>query len=100
LITRSDKIFFLLRTESLERPDCCPIDLDNLASTLTQAILNREYFETRHNTVCDDGLVGLISVTTVVMKHNPPFKSNKTGLEFLKKVSFYRNRNIFKEDVV
>jgi len=72
--------------ESIEEPDHCAIDLDSLARTLSQAILNREYLEARHNTTTDDGLVGLLSCTTVVMRHNPPFKTSREGQQFLKQV--------------
>lgn len=67
------------------KPDA-HVDLNQLAITLNEAILGREFLETRHNTICDDGLVGLLSVMTVVMKHNPPFKTSKMGQQFLKEV--------------
>ena len=70
------------------------IDLDGLAHTLCKHIINREYLETRHNTLTDDGLVGLLSTITVVLKHNPPFKSCKDGQEFLKQVC--REQNLHK----
>ena len=73
-------------SESIEDPDNCVIDLDGLAQTLCKHIINREYLETRHNTLTDDGLVGLLSTITVVLKHNPPFKSSKDGQQFLSQV--------------
>ncbi|CAG7822666.1 unnamed protein product [Allacma fusca] len=72
--------------DSVDDPDNCAIDLDGLAQTLSKHILNREYLETRHNTVTDDGLVGLLNTITVVLKHNPPFKASKDGQHFLKQM--------------
>jgi ubiquitin carboxyl-terminal hydrolase 34 len=45
--------------ESIEHPESCVIDIDTLAVNLRHAIVSREYLETRHNTVCDDSLVGM-----------------------------------------
>lgn len=44
--------------ESIQKPEASAVDLDTLAVNLRQAIVTRDYLETRHNTVCDDGLVG------------------------------------------
>lgn len=62
--------------------------MDGLARTLSKAIISRDYYETRHNTVTDDALVGLLTTSSVVMKHNPPFKTSKEGQDFLKQVSW------------
>jgi len=67
------------------------IDLDGLAHTLSKAVLTRDFLEARHNTISDDGLVGLLTTSTVVMKHNPPFKTSKSGQEFLTQVSYTRD---------
>ncbi|XP_049955909.1 ubiquitin carboxyl-terminal hydrolase 34 [Schistocerca serialis cubense] len=69
--------------ESIEDPQSCVIDIDGLAKRLSQSILTREYLETRHNTVEDDGLIGLLNLMSNVLKHNPPFKNSKEGKDFL-----------------
>lgn len=73
-------------TESIEDPHTCVVDVDGLAKKLAESILAREYLETRHNTVEDDGLIGLLNLMSNVMKHNPPFKTSKEGQEFLSQV--------------
>jgi hypothetical protein len=65
------------------------VDVDSLAKKLAESILAREYLETRHNTVEDDGLIGLLNLMSNVMKHNPPFKTSKEGQEFLSQVCWY-----------
>ncbi|CAL1294964.1 unnamed protein product [Larinioides sclopetarius] len=55
------------------------LDLEGLARYLAESITNRDYRETRHNTIEDDGLRGLINLMTVVMKHNPSFKCSAEG---------------------
>ncbi|GIX80708.1 ubiquitin carboxyl-terminal hydrolase 34 [Caerostris darwini] len=55
------------------------LDLEGLARYLAESITNRDYRETRHNTIEDDGLRGLINLMTVVMKHNPSFKCSAAG---------------------
>ena len=72
--------------ESIEDPQNCVIDIDGLAKKLAGSILAREYLETRHNTIEDDGLIGLLNLMSNVMKHNPPFKTSKEGQEFLSQV--------------
>lgn len=72
--------------ESIENPHSCVVHVDGLAKKLAESILAREYLETRHNTVEDDGLIGLLNLMSNVMKHNPPFKTSKEGQEFLTQV--------------
>ncbi|XP_063231242.1 ubiquitin carboxyl-terminal hydrolase 34 isoform X2 [Bacillus rossius redtenbacheri] len=72
--------------ESIEDPQGCVIDVDGLAKKLAKSILSREYLETRHNTVEDDGLIGLLNLMSNVLKHDPPFKTSKEGQEFLTEV--------------
>lgn len=60
--------------------------MDGLARQLLQAILRRDFLETRHNTIEDDGLVGLLNLATVTFKHRPPLASSKEGQEFLSEV--------------
>lgn len=62
------------------------LDLESLARYLAEAIISRDFRETRHNTIEDDGLRGLLTLATVVIKHNPPFKFSKEGQEFLLQV--------------
>lgn len=81
-------IIILTIPESIEDPQGCILDIDGLAKRVSQAILSREYLETRHNTVEDDGLIGLLNLMTNIVKHNPPFKTSKEGEEFLVQVLF------------
>ncbi|KAK0163763.1 hypothetical protein PV328_002459 [Microctonus aethiopoides] len=59
------------------------IDLENLASRVIDSVLNREHLETRHNTVEDDALVGLLNLTCNIMSHNPTCKQSKIGQNLL-----------------
>jgi len=79
--------FVIIVTESIEDPQVCVIDIDSLARTLANSIVSREYLESRHNTVEDNGLIGLLNLMTIVIKHFPPFKTSKDGQEFLLQVS-------------
>ncbi|CAH1793285.1 unnamed protein product [Owenia fusiformis] len=56
------------------------VDLDWLASHTMGLILDREYKETKQ--LEDDGLIGLLNVTSAVMKHNPPVKFQERGQSF------------------
>ncbi|KAG7202552.1 hypothetical protein KM043_009748 [Ampulex compressa] len=62
------------------------VDLEALALRVIDSVLNREHLETRHNTVEDDGLVGLLNLTCNIMTHNPPCKQGKIGQDLLQKV--------------
>ncbi|XP_057336925.1 ubiquitin carboxyl-terminal hydrolase puf [Microplitis mediator] len=62
------------------------IDLEALASSVIDSVLNREHLETRHNTVEDDALVGLLNLTCNIMSHNPPCKQSKIGQNLLHRV--------------
>ncbi|XP_015123639.1 ubiquitin carboxyl-terminal hydrolase 34 [Diachasma alloeum] len=62
------------------------IDLEALASRVIDSVLLREHLETRHNTVEDDALVGLLNLTCNIMTHNPPCKQSKTGKNLLNRV--------------
>lgn len=55
------------------------LDLNELAVHTAELIVNRGYLERRHNSAEDDGLLGLLTLATVICKHNPPFKSSPTG---------------------
>ncbi|KAG8236171.1 hypothetical protein J437_LFUL013437, partial [Ladona fulva] len=63
--------------------------MEGLAKKLVQSITSRDYLETRHNTVEDDGLIGLINLMSNVLKHNPPFKNSKACEDFLCQVFDY-----------
>ena len=54
------------------------MDLNALASLLSESICNRDYIERRDSSE-DDGLIGLIKLLTAVIKHNPPFKGSPDG---------------------
>ncbi|XP_052133303.1 ubiquitin carboxyl-terminal hydrolase puf isoform X2 [Frankliniella occidentalis] len=72
--------------ESIEDPNNCILGIDKLARQLVLAVLRRDFLETRHNTIEDDGLVGLLNLATVTFKHRPPLSSSKEGQEFLSEV--------------
>ncbi|CAG2161635.1 unnamed protein product [Oppiella nova] len=62
------------------------VDLEVLCTYIAEAIVVREIRETRHNTVEDEGLRGLIALLTVTLKHNPSFKYSKEGRKFVTEV--------------
>lgn len=74
--------------EAPEEPEQQPatIDLEALASRVIDSVLVREHLETRHNTVEDDALVGLLNLTCNIMTHNPPCKQAKTGKNLLNRI--------------
>ncbi|KAL0270091.1 UNVERIFIED_CONTAM: hypothetical protein PYX00_007611 [Menopon gallinae] len=72
-----------LAKESIEDPQGCLLDIDALARSLANSIVTRDYLESRHNTVEDSGLIGLLNLETNVVKHFPPFKTSKEGQEFV-----------------
>ncbi|RWS07088.1 hypothetical protein B4U79_12772 [Dinothrombium tinctorium] len=59
------------------------VDLDHWCAYLAEAIEKREVRESRHSVIEDEGLRGLISLITVFLKHNPPFKTTNQGRKFL-----------------
>ncbi|CAH1127870.1 unnamed protein product [Ceutorhynchus assimilis] len=72
--------------ESIEEPQNCLLDLNDLTSKIAQSVLARDYLETRHRTVDDDGLIGLLNLITNLIKHRPPFQTGKGGQELLNEV--------------
>ncbi|KAF7284487.1 hypothetical protein GWI33_022078 [Rhynchophorus ferrugineus] len=72
--------------ESIEEPQNCVIDINELTSKIAQSILTRDYLEARHRTVEDDGLIGLFNLLTNLLKHRPPFQTSKGGQELLDEV--------------
>nr|XP_023025188.1 ubiquitin carboxyl-terminal hydrolase puf [Leptinotarsa decemlineata] len=72
--------------ESLEDPQNCIIDINGLANKLTMSVLSRDYLETRHRTVDDDGLIGLLNLIANLLKHRPPFQTDKGGRDLLDEV--------------
>ncbi|KAL5008333.1 hypothetical protein ScPMuIL_013914 [Solemya velum] len=79
--------------ESISKEDATnsdsPVQLTVLASTVADHITQREYLETRHGYEEDGGMIGLLNLSTAIMKHNPPFKSSAKGMEFIDEV--FRN---------
>lgn len=69
--------------ESIEEPQNCVIDINGLTAKISQSVLSRDYLETRHRTVDDDGLIGLLNLLTNLIKHRPPFQISKQGQELL-----------------
>lgn len=72
--------------ESIEDPQNCVLDINDLTSKIAQAVLSRDYLEARHRTVEDDGLIGLLNLLTNLLKHRPPFQTSKGGQELLNEV--------------
>ncbi|KAL0117751.1 hypothetical protein PUN28_008863 [Cardiocondyla obscurior] len=75
-----------IRKNSADDTSGTTIDLEALAIRVIDSVLNREHLETRHNTVEDDALVGLINFTCNIMTHNPPCKQGKIGQNLLDQV--------------
>ncbi|XP_011269828.1 ubiquitin carboxyl-terminal hydrolase 34 [Camponotus floridanus] len=72
--------------ESTDETSGTTIDLEALAIRVIDSVLDRGHLETRHNTVEDDALVGLINLTCNIMTHNPPCKQGKIGQNLLDQV--------------
>ncbi|KAK4884213.1 hypothetical protein RN001_000484 [Aquatica leii] len=72
--------------ESLEDPINCAVDINSLTEKIAQSILTREYLETRHRTIDDDGLIGLLNLLTNLLKHRPPCQLSKLGQDWLCKI--------------
>ncbi|KAL3285850.1 hypothetical protein HHI36_000370 [Cryptolaemus montrouzieri] len=72
--------------ESLEDPQSCVIDLNSLTNRVAKSVLTREFLETRHRTVDDDGLIGLLNLLTNLIRYKPPFQTSKAGQELLNEV--------------
>ncbi|CAH0550563.1 unnamed protein product [Brassicogethes aeneus] len=72
--------------ESYEEPISSLIDVNDLTDKIARSVLTREYLETRHRTVDDDGLIGLLNLLTNLIKHRPPFQTSKGGQELLNEV--------------
>lgn len=71
------------------------IDLDSLAGRVYRSIIQREFLETRHNTMEDDGLIGLLNLMSNILKHDPSFKTGKEGHHLLNEVfNFHTTRRI------
>ncbi|XP_050445730.1 ubiquitin carboxyl-terminal hydrolase 34 isoform X1 [Cataglyphis hispanica] len=75
-----------IRESTADETSGTTIDLEALAIRVIDSVLNREHLETRHNTVEDDALVGLINLTCNIMTHNPPCKQGKIGQNLLDQV--------------
>lgn len=69
--------------DSLPQEAIEKINLEALAQKAVQSVLDREYNETSHNTIEDDGLVGLLHLCCNVMAHNTPCKERKLGQNLL-----------------
>lgn len=55
------------------------VNLDQLAKQVSQHVIDRPFYETRHGFEEDDGLIGILNLCTAVIKHKPPFKSSPEG---------------------
>ncbi|ESO90146.1 hypothetical protein LOTGIDRAFT_164457, partial [Lottia gigantea] len=63
-----------------------PIDLNDLAITVSEYINQRCIYESRSGIEEDDGLVGLINLCTAIIKHDPPFKHSSQGQQLLDEI--------------
>ncbi|CAH1163705.1 unnamed protein product [Phaedon cochleariae] len=72
--------------DSLDDPQNCVVDINGLTGKLARSVLTRDYLETRHRTVDDDGLIGLLNLITNLLKHRPPFQTSKEGQDLLLEV--------------
>ncbi|XP_036323922.1 ubiquitin carboxyl-terminal hydrolase puf isoform X1 [Rhagoletis pomonella] len=61
------------------------IDIERLCQSVSQSILSRDFFETRHG-YQDDGLVGLINLMSNFVKYDPTFKFSGSALQFIDKI--------------
>ncbi|XP_062502356.1 ubiquitin carboxyl-terminal hydrolase 34-like isoform X2 [Corticium candelabrum] len=68
-------------------PEQCDIDFDQLAIDLTHRIISRPICELPHIDEMDEGLVGLLSLCSAVMRHEPAMKNTKEGRQFIKAVA-------------
>ncbi|XP_064621669.1 ubiquitin carboxyl-terminal hydrolase 34-like isoform X2 [Lineus longissimus] len=68
-------------TKSWEEPG--PVNLDVLAHHAAKCVVEHDIIEPRQMTYEDDALIGLINLTTVIMKHVPPFQDSQKGRDFL-----------------
>ena len=63
--------------------DTCDIDLDFLCESVANSILKRKNYESRKNSVEDEGLRGMLVLLTVLTKHNSAFKNNSNCKVFI-----------------
>ena len=59
------------------------VNLDSLARQVAKCIKSRGYLEKRPNVQEDNGLIGLLNLFTVVIKHKPPFHSSVEGQVYM-----------------
>lgn len=71
-VTKTDSVDSWQKEDSL-------LDLNILALKVSCYIRRRPYLELGHCMNEDDGLVGLVSLCTSILKHNPPFKESAGG---------------------
>lgn len=62
------------------------LDINELTKRVARCIGEREFREKYHSTVIDDGLVGLLSLASDLLKHNPPFKAGAEGKALINEV--------------
>ncbi len=55
------------------------MNLDKLTRRVANYLTSRPFHEKRHNTVEDDGLIGLLHLQGALLKHDPPFKNSPEG---------------------
>lgn len=59
------------------------VNFDKLCTYIAEAIVKREIRESRQTNAEDEGLRGLLSLMTMSLKHNPPFKNSTEGRKFM-----------------
>ncbi|XP_067617273.1 ubiquitin carboxyl-terminal hydrolase puf [Eurosta solidaginis] len=60
-------------------------DIERLCQSVSQSILTRDFYETRHG-YQDDGLVGLINLMSNFVKYDPTFKFSGSALQFIDRI--------------
>ena len=60
--------------------------MNTLVKCVYHSILEREIFETRHSTVEDHGLIGLLNLMANILKHNPLCKVEKEANSIIDEV--------------
>ncbi|XP_076099132.1 ubiquitin carboxyl-terminal hydrolase 34-like isoform X2 [Mytilus galloprovincialis] len=77
--------------DSISKEDAKPesesgLDLNELAKKASTLTLSRSYYETRQGFEEDDGVIGMLNLSTSILKHKPAFKTSPEGQEFLNEV--------------
>ena len=61
-------------------------NVNTLTARVADALLARPFIERRHDSLEDDGLIGLLSLEMSLVKHDPPFRTSEDGQLFIRQV--------------